>query len=54
MTYRPPDGSVLLMPGSSGYLVRDGVYISIRAANEKDVLAAAGALQPVSAPHERR
>jgi hypothetical protein len=53
MTYRPPDGSVLLMPGGSGYLVRDGVYISIRAANEKDVLAAADALQPLSASTRR-
>jgi hypothetical protein len=45
MTYRPPDGSLLLMPGGSGYLVRDGVYISIRAATEKDVLTAARALR---------
>jgi hypothetical protein len=46
MTYRPPDGSVLLMPGGQGYLVRDGVYISIRASNENDVLDAARALRP--------
>ena len=47
MTYRPPDGSALLMPGGSGYVVRDGVHISIRAAKEKDVLAAARALRPM-------
>jgi len=47
MTYRPPDRSVLLMPGGQGYLVRDGVYISIRAANDTDVLEAARALRPM-------
>ena len=47
LAYQPPDGSVLLMPGS-GYLVRDGVYISIRAADEKSVLEAARALRPMS------
>jgi hypothetical protein len=45
-SYQPPDGSVLLMPGS-GYLMRDGVYVSIRAATEKDVLEAAQALRPM-------
>jgi hypothetical protein len=40
---------VLLIPGSSGYLVRDGLFISIQAPNEKDVLAAASALRPLSA-----
>ena len=46
LTYQPPDGSVLLMPGS-GYLVRDGVYVSIRTATEKDVLETARALRPM-------
>jgi hypothetical protein len=47
LTYVPPQGSILLMPGS-GYLVRDGVYVSIRAAKEKDVLDAAKALRPMN------
>jgi hypothetical protein len=47
LTYLPPTGSILLMPGGSGYLVRDGVYISIRAAKEKDILDAASALRPM-------
>ena len=46
MSYLPPEGSILLMPGS-GYLVRNGVYISIRAEHEKLVLDAARALQPM-------
>ena len=47
LRYRPPAGSVLLMSGPSGHLVRNGVYISIRAASEKDVLDAARALRPM-------
>ncbi len=46
LTYLPPTGSILLMPGS-GYLVRDGVYITIRAAKETDVIDAAKALTPM-------
>ena len=46
MSYVPPEGSILLMPGS-GYLVRNGVYISIRAEHENLVLDAAQALQPM-------
>jgi hypothetical protein len=47
MAYVPPAGSVLLLPGFSGYLVRDGVHISIRAANDELVLDAAKALRPL-------
>jgi hypothetical protein len=47
LTYQPPAGSILLMPGLGGYLVRDGVYISIRAPKEMDVLDAARALRPM-------
>jgi len=48
MVYLPPEGSVLLMPGRSGYLVRDGVYVSIRAATDELILDAAGALRPMT------
>ena len=48
LAYLPPEGAIVLMPGSAGYLVRDGVYISIRAASEKLVLDAARALRPMS------
>jgi hypothetical protein len=45
--FDPPEGSVLLMPGSSGYLVRDGVHISIRATSDELALGAARALRPM-------
>jgi hypothetical protein len=48
LAYLPPEGSILLMPGSSGYLGRNGVYISIRAASEKLVVEAARALRLMS------
>ena len=48
MRYVPPEGSIVLMAGVSGYLVRDGVYITIRAANDKLILDAARALRPMS------
>lgn len=44
-TYVPSAGSVLLVPGSAGYLVRDGVTISIRATSDDLVLEAAKALR---------
>ena len=54
MAYLPPEGSVLLLPGTSGYLpgtsgylVRDGVFISIRATGDELVLSAARALRPM-------
>jgi hypothetical protein len=48
LKYLPPEGSVVLMPGPSGYLVRDGVYISILAQNDELILSAARALRPMS------
>ena len=48
MTYVPPEGSVVLMPGISGYLVRDGVYITIVAAGHEQILDAARALRPMT------
>jgi hypothetical protein len=45
MKYVPPEGSVALRAGVSGYLVRDGVYITIRAADDKLILDAARALR---------
>jgi hypothetical protein len=47
MTYRPPDGSVLVMWRRLGYLMVDGVYVSISADSEKAVLNAARALRPL-------
>jgi hypothetical protein len=47
MAYLPPEGSVVLMPGATGYLVRNGVYISIRAASGELILGAAQALRPM-------
>ena len=47
MAYTPPEGSVVLMAGRSGYLVRHGVYISIMAASDDLILDAARALRPM-------
>jgi hypothetical protein len=35
------------MPGASGSLIRDGVYVTIVATNEKLVLGAARVLEPM-------
>jgi hypothetical protein len=48
MKYLPPEGSVVLMAGVSGYLIRDGVYITIQAASDEKILDAARALRPMS------
>jgi hypothetical protein len=48
MKYRPPEGSVLITATRSGYLVVDGIYISISAKDEGAVLAAARALRPLN------
>jgi hypothetical protein len=48
LAYVPPAGSIVLMPGISGYFVRDGVYITIRSENDKLILDAARALTPMS------
>ena len=42
-----PEGSVLLDPARSGFLLRDGVYVSVSSKKVRDVLAAAAALRPV-------
>ena len=45
-----PDGSVLMRSTRSGFLVRDGVYISVSAKTSVDVLKAATGLRRVGAP----
>jgi hypothetical protein len=47
MQYQPPRGSVVALPGNSGYLVREGLYVTIRAQSEKLMLDAARALRPM-------
>jgi hypothetical protein len=47
MKYVPPKGSIVVGPGVSGYFVRDGVYITIRGADDKLILDAARALRPM-------
>ena len=47
MKYVPAEGSMVLIPGVSGYLIRDGVYITIRASSDKLILDAARALRPM-------
>lgn len=46
--YLPPEGSVVLVPATSGYLVHDGVYVTITASSEDLVLQAARALRPMT------
>ena len=46
--YQPPAGSVMLTPGPSGYLIRDGVYVTIQAGSEEQILDAARALRPMA------
>jgi hypothetical protein len=45
--YEPPAGSLMLMPGPSGYLIRDGLYVTILADSDKLILDAARALEPM-------
>jgi hypothetical protein len=45
MHYKPPPGSVVIVPGNSGYLIREGLYVSIRAESERMILDAARALR---------
>ena len=45
--YEPPPGSLLVMPGFSGSLMRDGVHVTILASNEKLIMDAARALRPM-------
>ncbi|MDQ3992534.1 MAG: hypothetical protein M3229_02635, partial [Actinomycetota bacterium] len=45
--YVPPEGSVLLAAGGSGFLRRDGLFVSIQASTEELVLSAARALEPM-------
>jgi hypothetical protein len=49
MRYRPPEGSIVITATRVGYLVIDGMHVSIAATNEQGVLAAAHALRPLSA-----
>ena len=48
MNYLPPEGSIVLLPGSSGSFVRDGLYITILATTDELILDAARALRPMS------
>jgi hypothetical protein len=45
--YVPPTGALLLRPGPSGYLIREGVYVTIQAGSEELILDAARALRPM-------
>ena len=45
--YEPPVGSLMLMFGTSGYLIRDGLYVTILADSEQLILDAARALEPM-------
>jgi hypothetical protein len=47
MQYQPPAGSIVVLPGNSGYLVRDGLYVTLRAESEELILDAARALRPM-------
>jgi hypothetical protein len=47
MQYLPPEGSVVILPGGSGYLVRGGLHVTIQAADEETILGAARALRPM-------
>lgn len=46
--YVPPEGSIVLVLRTSGYLVRDDVYVTITASSEELVLDAARALRPMA------
>jgi hypothetical protein len=48
MRYVPPEGSIVVTEKRFGYLVVDGMYISIQAPDEQALLAAARALTPLS------
>jgi hypothetical protein len=48
MKYVPPEGSIVVTATRFGYLVVDGIHISINAPDESAVLAAARALRSVS------
>jgi hypothetical protein len=47
MGYVPPDGSVVITAGGSGFLVRDGLYITIQATDDGEILSIARALRPI-------
>jgi hypothetical protein len=49
MKYAPPPGSVVVTARRFGYLVVDGVHVSIEAQNEDEVIEAARALLPLNA-----
>jgi hypothetical protein len=45
--YEPPAGSLMLMPGPSGFLIRDGLRVTILASSEELILDAARSLRPM-------
>jgi hypothetical protein len=45
--YEPPSGSIMLMPGPSGFLIHDGLRVTIISESEELILDAARALQPM-------
>ena len=45
--YSDPEGSIVLGPGGGGFLIQDGLYITISASSRTDVLAAAKVLRPM-------
>lgn len=49
MRYVPPEGSIVVTAKRFGYLVLDGMHISMQAPDEQALLAAARALTPLSA-----
>jgi hypothetical protein len=49
MGYVPPEGSIVVIAKRFGYLVLDGMHISMQAPDEQALLAAARALRPLSA-----
>jgi hypothetical protein len=45
--YQPPEGSVVLEAGGQGFLVHDGLYVTVSASSRAEVVAAARALRPM-------
>ena len=46
--YTPTEGSIFLSAGGNGFLQRDGLYVTIQASSDEEVLAAARALELMS------
>jgi hypothetical protein len=45
--YLPPEGSIVVAAGQTGHLVRDGLYVTILASSDDQILEAARALRPM-------